>query len=48
MVNKYNPSTSVHSYRVMARKKIYAELIGNYKNQRIKSLWDNNLAFHEY
>nr|DAF87447.1 MAG TPA: hypothetical protein [Siphoviridae sp. ctnPP24] len=38
MVNKYNPPKSVHPYRVMAKVKMYAELIGNYKNYRIKSL----------
>ena len=41
MVNKYNPSKSAQHRNV----KMYAELIGNYKNCRIKSLQDNNLMF---
>jgi hypothetical protein len=28
--------------------KIYADLIGNYKNYRIKSLWDNTWDFLRY
>ena len=39
-MNKYNPSKSVGHY---LKVKMYAELIGNYKNQGIKSLWDNKL-----
>ena len=38
-MNKYNYPTSVPR---PIRMKIYAELIGNYKNIRIKSLIDNN------
>ena len=39
-IDKYNPSTRPRHRKV----KIYAELIGNYKNLRIKSLRDNKLV----
>ena len=44
MVNKYNPSTSAR----LRKQKSYAELIGNYKKQRIKSLYDNKKNDVEY
>lgn len=40
-VNKYNPSKSVQHRNV----KMYAELIGNYKNCRIKSPQDNKKMY---
>ncbi len=42
-MNKYNLPTSVQHPIIKLRVKIYAELIQSfkYKNQRIKSLWDN-------
>ena len=40
-VNKYNPSKSAQHRNV----KMYAELIGNYKNCRIKSLQGNKMMY---
>lgn len=40
-VNKYNPSKSAQHRNV----KMYAELIGNYKNCGIKSLQDNKMMY---
>ena len=39
-MNKYNPATSV---RQLNELEMYAELIGNYKNIRIKNLMGNKL-----